>query len=293
MRPDAFAHVTAQALVPEQLVPYVRAVGGSTPVLCADCAAYVLGEHAVLIGWPLGDEALAPERSVLAMEKAVDAALALPGVKHLTVLGPAVPAQAPPAAATHMDEYWSLPLPPPPPGQKLRCLLRRAGREAVVGVESWRAEHAALVEQYLAARAFDEGTVHIFRSLPAYLAVAPEALLFGARSPADGKLLAFCVGDYSGFSTAFYMFAFRDPACPPGVSDLLLSALIREGEARGHTRCNLGLGINQGIRFFKRKWGAKPFLACVETSWPLKAAPKAEGGLWQALRKLLGGSGGN
>jgi hypothetical protein len=30
---------------------------------------------------------------------------------------------------------------------------------------------------------------------------------------------------------------------------------------------NLGLGVSEGIRFFKRKWGAEPFLPCVEVSW--------------------------
>lgn len=287
MRPDAFAHITAQALVPEQLLPYVRAVGGGTPVLCADCVAYLAGGHAVLIACPPGAAALHPEQALSAMEQAVNAALALPGLRQITVLGPATPPQAPPGAVSHEDQYWSIPLPPPPLGQKLHSLLRRAARDAVAAPESWSEEHAALVEQYIATRDFDAGTRHIFRSLQAYLAAAPDAVLLAARSPANGRLLAFCIGDYSSFSTVLYMFAFRQRDCPPGAADLLLAALIREGEARGHTRLNLGLGVNKGIRFFKQKWGAVPLLPCVETSWPVAAPAKLDGGFRALLNRMF------
>ena len=288
MRPDAFAHITAQAVVPEQLLPYVQAVGGGSPVLCANCVAYVAEGHAVLIAVPPGDAALDPQQAREHMAQAVDAALALPGIRRITVLAPAVPPQAPAGTAQHEDHYWSLPLPPPPPGQKLRSLLRRAVRDAVAAPEMWSAEHAALVERYISERQFDAGSCHIFRSLPAYLAAAPDAVLFAARAPASGELLAFCIGDYSSLSTAFYMFAFRQPHAPPGTADLLLAALIREAEARGHSRVNLGLGVNKGIGFFKQKWGAVPFLPHVETAWPVAHPPKTEGGVWAALGRLFG-----
>jgi hypothetical protein len=67
------------------------------------------------------------------------------------------------------------------------------------------------------------------------------------------------------------MFCFRNTdLAPPGSADLVLSGLLNEALQRGHTRMNLGLGVNAGIRFFKRKWGAEPFLPYVEASWELK-----------------------
>ena len=77
------------------------------------------------------------------------------------------------------------------------------------------------------------------------------------------------VGDYSALRTAFYMFAFRQHDSPPGTSDALLDTLIHEAVKRGHSQLNLGLGISDGIGFFKKKWNARPAMPYVETSWAI------------------------
>jgi hypothetical protein len=81
-------------------------------------------------------------------------------------------------------------------------------------------------------------------------------------------LAALSVGEYASLTTAFYMFSFRDPGiAPPGAADLVLAQLMKEAGERGHTRVNLGLAVDEGIGFFKRKWGAVPFLPYVQTTW--------------------------
>ena len=46
----------------------------------------------------------------------------------------------------------------------------------------------------------------------------------------------------------------------PGASDLLLSEVVQQARAERKKYINLGLGINMGVTFFKRKWGGIPFL---------------------------------
>ena len=84
----------------------------------------------------------------------------------------------------------------------------------------------------------------------------------------------------------FYLFAFRSPESPPGTADALLDALAAEGIRRGHTLLNLGLGINPGIVFFKRKWNATILRPHVETSWAVQRPQEA--GLLGSLKKLFG-----
>ena len=265
------AHITAGALTPDQLLPYVRAVSGLETRLCGGCALHHGGGHAVLVAYPAGQ----PEDAD-AVDAAVAEAVVLPRLERLTVIAAVRPGAAPAQAESTEDAYWSLPLPltvpPGRPGQKLRNLLRRATREISIsqtgGAGAWTAAHAALAEAFIERKGaqVDEGSSYIFRKLGDYLAQAPEARLFSARDAA-GRLLACAIGDYSSFSTAGYMFAFRSPEAPPGTADALLAALAAEGAERGHSHLNLGLGMGEGVSFFKKKWGATPFLRCVETSW--------------------------
>jgi hypothetical protein len=132
----------------------------------------------------------------------------------------------------------------------------------------------ALAGRYLDERGLEAGMRHIFRRLPTYLETSPGSPLFSARRP-DGRLAAFCVGEFVSFSTAFFMFCFRDRyVAPPGSTDYLVAELINQASQRGQTRVNLGLGVNAGIRFFRRKWRAEALLPYVETSWE----PASRGG---------------
>lgn len=289
----ALAAVTAGAVVPEQLLPYVRAVAGSTASCGPDgFARYVLDDSLVLVAYPPYGAEADPTGWDEAVRAAVEAAPA--GVRHVTVLGPRRPACAPPGAAMSRDAWWALDLPSAPPYRavppKLRSLLRRARREAAATPDAWGPEHAALRDEYLRVRPLEDGTRHIYSRLERYLAEVPDAVLLSARR-ADGGLEAFAVGDYSALGTAFYMFAFRRNGAVPGCADLLLAALLDEGARRGHAVMNLGLGINPGVAFFKRKWGARVWMPHVETCWDARGVPAARKGLKGLLRALLGGGG--
>jgi len=278
--PDRLAGVTAAAAVPEQVVSYACAVSGSKPQRVGACVGFASEGEFVLVGYPLHDP-----RDTGAMTAAVDQALKLAGLRRITVIGPVRPPQAPVGAPLVQDVYLSVPVPHPTPAQRLRNLLRRAGRELVIERgETCGGEHMALVQHYLDGRHLAAGTRHIFRQLPLYLEASPGSLMLSARL-ADGRLGAFSVGEFGSLHTAFYMFCFRHPGlAPPGSTDLLLSALLEEARERGQVRMNVGLGVNAGVRFFKRKWGAEPFLPYVQVSWE----PAAHG-MFRRLRGLLGG----
>jgi hypothetical protein len=275
--PDRLARVTAAAVVPEQVVAYVAAVAGSRPRMIADCVGCASDGNLVLIGYPLNDP-----RDASAMSAAVAEALGMPGLERITVIGPARPPQAPQTAVAVQDTYYALPVPAPPPAQKLRNLLHRAARElSLVQGRCLENDHAVLVQRYLDERPLAPGTRHIFSQLSGYIEASAGSRVVSGRL-ADGRLAAFAVGEFAPLSTAFFMFCFRDPElAPPGSADLVLAQLLEEARQRGQTRMNLGLGVNPGIGFFKRKWGAEPFLPYVEVSWEVK--PR---GLISKLRRL-------
>jgi hypothetical protein len=277
--PDLLAWVTAEAVTPEQVLPYVCTVAGSRPRMVGSCVGFESEGEFVLVGYPMHDPL-----DVGAMTEAVGRALEIRGVHRITVIGPVRPPQAPDQTTVTEDCYYALPIPSPPPGQKLRNLLRRAGRELTLEAgRQYGDDHMTLVERYLEERQLATGTRHIFRQLPRYLAASAGSLLLSARL-ANGRLAAFAVGEFAALRTAFYMFSFRDPGlAPPGTTDLLLSGLLDEARERGHAQMNLGLGVNEGISFFKRKWGAAPFLPYVEATWAIRSQ-----GALSHLRGLFG-----
>lgn len=285
---NSLFHIAAGAVVPEQLTHYVRAVSGRTPLAAGDYVAYRHDRHAVLVAYPqdaapeskAGGEAKReteqgpPAGGGLWAPVSLDAALASlrDSCDSVTVLAPFRPAEAPASVASgSADAYWQILLPAAPPGQKLRNMLRRAGRELTVRAETWHDEHADLVGRYLASRPLPPGTRSIFAALAAYAGGNDANVVLLAARRSDASLAAFLIGDFTSLHTAFYMFAFRSPDAPPGASDLLVGHLLREAEERGHSRVNLGLGINGGIAFFKKKWGAVPFAPYAETTWEFTA----------------------
>jgi hypothetical protein len=242
------------------------------------CVGYESEASLLLVGYPLHAPLDAD-----AMADAVEQALQIPDLHRLTVIGPVRPPQAPTGIQPLEDVYFSLPVPTPPPPQKLRNLLRRAGRDLRLDCGRHLGDdHLAIIQRYLDDRRLTAGTRHIFRQLPRYIETSGGCMIVSARF-ADRRLAAFAVGEFASFSTGFFMFCFRDHGlAPPGSADLALSGLLQEAHVRGQTRMNLGLGVNQGIRFFKRKWGADAFLPYVEVSWK----PGSQG-VFIRLRRLL------
>jgi len=247
--PDHLARVTAKAVVPEQVVPYVLAVSDGRPQWFGACIGYRTEDHIVLVGYPLHDPL-----DDLAAAEAVGRVIDTPGVRTITFFGPARPPQAPPQVYSSEDAYYGLTLPVRPPDQKLRNLLLRAGREVTINPgRRLEPDHQFLVKKYLEGRPLSPGTRQIYSRIPRYLENSPGSLVLSARLKDRQTLAAFAIGEFGSLSSAFFMFCFRDPVvAPPGSADLVLSALIGEAQARGHSQVNLGLGIHPGILFSRR-----------------------------------------
>jgi hypothetical protein len=268
--PAEEAFIAEHAYVPEHLPGYVTAVSPSEPYLVGDYLCY-RGEGAlVFIGYPL--------RSPFdehAMVEAFRAALSRFKPTAVALTAPAISALQESCRARGSDHYYRLHLSKPALHAKLRSTIRRASRE--LRVESARRteeEHARLISEFLGSRPFTEETRYIFERIPAYVSSASTARVFSARGR-DGNLVAFDVADFGAGEYAFYQFNFLSRKhYVPGASDLLLHEVIQAARGQGKSFLNLGLGINEGITRFKKKWGGSLFLPyefCRDRPGPPKA----------------------
>ncbi len=287
-----------QALTPDQLLGYVHSVSGARSQLLGEHILHMQGEHAILVGYTpqYAHDTNSLEDAVKALSSIKDTE----DIQRISVLAPVRPVCAPTHATHTEDFYYILPFPfTLRQHSNVHAMYKRAqehiyitqqGNEDTHSADAvWTSAHQELMLHYIRRPDVSKEMSAIFQRLGMYCRV-PQVRLFSAYDHISGELLGYTVGDFSSWQTAFYMFALRKNTAPPGVAEALLYALIQEAEKRGYTSCNLGLGINDGIRFFKEKWGAKPTLPLIHTSWEVEAIEQSSRGATGAgswLRRLF------
>lgn len=256
LTPADVSFVSAHAYVLEHVPGYVTAISGTEPHLLGDYLCYRGEGSLVFVGYPLGSPF-----DPAALREALDAALSRFAPRSVALTAPALPMPAGAWQARESDHYYRLELSGLRIQGKLASLIRRAARETrVKSVGRMGEEHAGLIADFLRLHQVSDETRYIFARIPEYVASTPTARVFEARD-GGGNLIAFDVAEFGARDYAFYQFNFRSRTrSVPGASDLLLHEVIQAAREEGKRFVNLGLGINEGVASFKRKWGAVPFL---------------------------------
>ena len=249
-------YIEEYAYVPEHMITYVMAISQTEPILLDDFLVYTKKGHLIFVGYPLKEPF--DERR---MVKTFEDAMRQFRPREVALTAPAIPPSLSIGVYPSSDHYYRLDLSTLSISQKLRNMLKRATRELVVERgQIFNDEHRKMVDDFIQTHPVDEGTRLIFQRIPDYLSSSPRAWVFNVRSK-GGKLVAFDVAELGSKHYALYMFNFTSTALyVPGASDLLLSEVIRQTKTEGKRYLNLGLGINPGVAFFKKKWGGVIFL---------------------------------
>jgi hypothetical protein len=265
------------ACVPEHVPAYVTAVSGAEPFFSSGYLYYVKADQLTFIGYPLAET---PDATLL--EEAMNRAIRERRPAQVAVIAAHTPSLSMKAIAQEEDDYFRITLLNWKMPQKVRNMVHRSAQEVNLVEEiSLGEEHKSLIALFLEERRTSAAMRFIFARIAEYVALSPTARVFSARDR-ENRMVAFDVAELGARDYVFYMFNFRDPERPvPGVSDLLLHEIVKKAEALGKPHVNLGLGVNRGIRFFKKKWGGRPFLSY---RYGLYGATPVRSSLLNALR---------
>jgi len=249
-------YIEDHAYVPEHIPHYVTAISQTEPFLLGDFLAYAKKGHLILVGYPL-KEPFEEKRLGRALEDAVKRL----EPESVSLTAPSIPSSLNDRPHPPSDHYYRLDLSSLSISQKLRNMLKKAGGElSVEKNKNFDEEHRKMVEEFLKTHPVDGATRSIFQRIDKYLSSSKTAWIFDARDERN-ELVAFDVAEFKPRSYSFYMFNFTSDALyVPGASDLLLSEVIQQAKTEGKKYINLGLGINSGVTFFKKKWGGAVFL---------------------------------
>jgi hypothetical protein len=249
-------YIEDYAYVPEHLSHYVTAVSQTEPFLIDDFLVHVKNDHFIFVGYPLRDP-WGEKQMVKVLENAVKRFKP----KNVALTAPAIPSSLKNCVHSPPDHYYRLDLSSISISQKLRNMLKRAGRELSVETnQKFNEEHRKMIVEFLKAHPVDEATGFIFNRINEYLSSSSTAWVFDARNKRR-ELVAFDIAEFKPRDYSIYMFNFSSDALyVPGASDLLLSEVIKQAKTERKKYINLGLGINSGVTFFKEKWGGVAFL---------------------------------
>lgn len=276
LTPREEEYLKTHAYIPEHLPGYGAVISQTEPVLENDFLFYVGKGFLIFVAYPLSQKFNKKET-----QKVLQKMIKRFHPAQVAILGPEIPLSK--AQVMQEDAYFKLDLAELIIPGKVKNMIRRASREIAIEMgREFKDEHQQLINEFFHTHPIDEATKYIYQRIPQYLAATSSAYLFNARN-GQGNLVAFDVAEFGAQVYAFYMFNFRSARYHvPGASDLLLHCIIQETQKQKKIFINLGLGINAGITFFKKKWGGVPFLQYKYTVYH-PDYPRSLEGLWQKM----------
>lgn len=255
--PEDEHYVLTRAYVPEHIPGLMALISKGKPFLLEDHLGFVRDNWLILVGYPL-EARFTPERCEQLVKQAVETY----HPEYLWFIGPEVPTSLLESCRERKtDEYYKLDL----EQTKLKSSLRRIAKKAVerLTVERGRIfteEHQVLVAEFRQRQKLPPLIEELYEAMPDYVAHSATACVLNAWDRA-GELSAFYVVELAAQAFDTYVLGcYSQKNYVPHASDLLFFEMIELARERGKRAVNLGLGVNEGISRFKKKWGGVPFL---------------------------------
>lgn len=265
---DMRARLSAHARVPEHSLPLMTAFSQGAP-LCIGPYFFLAAEDWLMaVAYPLEGR-----YADTTFEASLEEALRRTGATACWAIGPSLPSRL----ASHIvdrDRYHVLPATATPPQRLCGPLARAAARLRVTEGVSFTPEHRRLWAEFLGrvqrgeAGSMAPHVAALYARTPEALAEAGGSLrLLDARDE-EGRLAACLLLDYAPENFVSYVLGAHSRShAIPHASDLLFAAMLERARQAGKRFIHLGLGVNEGILRFKRKWGARPSFPYLMAQW--------------------------
>jgi hypothetical protein len=257
MTPEEETYALTRAYVPEHVVSLMTLISKGDPFLIEEHLGLVKGNWLILVGYPL-DKNYSRERCGRILKQAVETFRP----ECLSFIGPEIPAFLLESGQERQtDQYYQLDL----SQTKLKPSLLRVAHQAsedliVERGRSMTREHEALISELLKREQLPARVQELYLAMPDYVGRSSTAWTLNAIDK-TGKLCAFYVVELGARNFSAYLLgAHSKKHYVPHASDLLFLEMINLTREHGKNTINLGLGVHEGIRRFKEKWGGKPCL---------------------------------
>jgi len=255
LTPEQEKYILANAYVPEHTVGLMTSLSGGEGFLVDDFFFCRRGGWIVLVGYPLNKKFVLDDFETTLEKIRKDFKPA-----RISLIAP----QLSPRVSTicrqkDSDYYYTLGTGPPAIGGAVKRNLKKAARMLTVERASQMEDaHRELMDEFVARVNPPESVKNLFLKMPPYVATARSAWVLNAWH-SKGILAAFYVIDLAAGQFANYIIGcYSKTNYVRGASDLLVPELIQMSSENGKAYIHMGLGVSDGVRRFKEKWGARP-----------------------------------
>ena len=251
------AYILTRAYVPEHIASLMAGISKGEPFLIEDHLCLAKDNWLILVGYPL-DENFSLERCERVLRQVIETFKP----EYLWFAGPEIPVfLLESCTERETDQYYKLDLEKTKVKPSFQRVADKTSKELVVERgQSISKEHRALIAELLKREKLPPRVRELYRAMPDYVPCSSSAVVLSGRDR-KGKLCAFFVVEFGAKDFSTYLLGtYSKKHYVPHASDLLFLEMINLTKEHGKKIINLGLGVNEGIRRFKKKWGGVPFL---------------------------------
>ncbi|MBS3917912.1 MAG: hypothetical protein KG012_03385 [Deltaproteobacteria bacterium] len=250
-------YILAGAYVPEHIVSLMVLISKGEPYLIKGYLSFVKDNWLILLGYPLEESF-----SLTHCENIIKQVLKTFRPEYLWFIGPEIPPSLLHSCTEReVDQYYKLDIEQTKIKPSLQRMIEKASKELIVErSHSFSKEHDDLIEELLKREKLRPRVRELYRAMPEYVPHSQSSCVLNAWDK-KGRLCAFYVVELAAKEFATYVLGcYSKRNYVPHASDLLFLEMIKLTREHGKSLINLGLGVNEGIRRFKEKWGGIPFL---------------------------------
>jgi len=257
LTPGEEEYLLKNAKVPEHIPALMKGISQADLFLTGPFACLAKDNWLIFIGYPLKGD-FSDDSFALALESAMARIRPL----HTWFITPKTPDSLLPKIKSHEEDfYYRLDLQNPKFNRRLVRVAEIAGQSLSVSPSRhFSQEHLRLTGEFLQRQELPPRIHQLYLRMKDYLAFSETSLLLSARDR-EKRLSAYYVLELGAKKFATYVVGCHSKEnYVSHASDLLFYEMIAVARKHQKDYIHLGLGVNEGIARFKKKWGGVPFL---------------------------------
>ncbi|MFH1756487.1 MAG: hypothetical protein ABH969_00410 [Pseudomonadota bacterium] len=250
-------YILRQAYVPEHIPSLMVGVSKGEPYLIGDYVIFIKDDWLIFVGYPLNRDCR-PEFFATTLQETIKKF----NPTYTWFVAPEIPDSILPSARQREgDEYYKLEMGNHDVKKGLMRIVKKAAEALTIEKSrQFSEEHVDLTRDFLEKESPPPRIKELFLQMTEYVPYSKTSFVLNARDQ-QKKLSAYYIIELGAEEFATYVVGcFSRKNYVAHASDLLFYEMTKLAEEYHKAYIHLGLGVNEGIRRFKKKWGGFPFL---------------------------------